>query len=134
LAALRIDADGNAAGVRLAGFPHQRRIAYCHRTEDHARDTLREPGFDRRHVANATTELSRDVDAREDALHRSRIRRLPREGTIEIDDMQIAEALLLERARLRAGVVVEDGRRAHLAVLEADALAVLEVDRREQDH
>ena len=51
-----------------------------------------------------------------------------REGAVEIDDMQPLEALLLEGPRLRGGVVVVDGRLLHVAELQADALAVLEVD------
>ncbi len=36
-------------------------------------------------------------------------------------------------ARLRRRIVVEDGRLAHLAELQAHAFAVLEIDRGEED-
>ena len=48
--------------------------------------------------------------------------------------MQVWEALVLERARLRRRVVVEHGRGVHLAELEAHALAVFEVDGGKEDH
>ena len=48
--------------------------------------------------------------------------------------MQPFEALLLEGLRLRGRIGVVDGRRGHVAELQAHALAVLEVDGGEQDH
>ncbi len=48
--------------------------------------------------------------------------------------MQPLEALRLEGGGLRGRIVVEHGRLVHVALLQADALAVLEVDCREQDH
>ena len=52
------------------------------------------------------------------------------EGAVQVDDVQVREALLLEGARLGGRIVIEDGRRAHVAELQADALAVLQVDGR----
>ena len=48
--------------------------------------------------------------------------------------MQPLEAGLGETSRLRRRVGVEDGRPRHVAPLEADALAVLQVDGGEEDH
>ncbi len=56
---------------------------------------------------------------------RVRVDRLPGEGAVEIDDMQILEPLFGERARLRGRVGVEDGRLRHVAAQEAHAFAVL---------
>ena len=55
---------------------------------------------------------------------------LPDERAVEIDDMQILEALRLERARLRRRIAVEHGRVRHVALVEPHAGAVLEVDGR----
>ena len=70
----------------------------------------------------------------DDALDRGGIDRLARERAVEIDDMEILEALRLERARLRRRIAVEHGRARHVALLEPHAGAVLEVDGGEQDH
>jgi len=48
--------------------------------------------------------------------------------------MEMAEALGLEGQRLLGRVTVEHGRARHVALLQADAIAVLEVDGGEQDH
>ena len=62
-----------------------------------------------------------------------RIDRAAREGAVEIDHMQIFEALRLERLRLRGRVAVEHGGARHVALLQAHADAVLEVDGGKQD-
>ena len=56
------------------------------------------------------------------------------EGAVEVDHVQPGEALLLERLRLRGRILVVDGRRRHVAQLQPDALAVLQVDGGEEDH
>ena len=48
--------------------------------------------------------------------------------------MQVREALGREQARLGRRIVVEDGRLGHLAALEADTAAVLQIDGGIQDH
>ena len=64
----------------------------------------------------------------------ARVHRPAGEGAVEIDDVQPFEALRLEGVRLRGGIVVEHGRLRHVALAEPHAVAVLEVDGREQDH
>ena len=58
---------------------------------------------------------------------------LPAKAPFRVDDVEVGEALRLEGARLRGRVVVEHGRAAHLAVLQAHALAVFQVDGGKQD-
>src|SRR5690606_24700750 len=70
----------------------------------------------------------------ENALDRSRVNRLAREGAVEIDNVQIRKTLPLERLSLRGGIVVEHGCLRHVALAQAHALAVLQVDRGKQDH
>src|ERR1700730_18476710 len=48
--------------------------------------------------------------------------------------MQIFEPLRGKRLRLRQGIEAEHGRPRHVALLEADALAVLQVDGGKQNH
>ena len=73
-------------------------------------------------------------DGFENALHGGHVHRLAGEGAVEIDDMQMAEALRLERVRLLGGIAVEHGRARHVALLQAHREAVLEVDGGEEDH
>ena len=110
------------------------RIAHRGRADDDARDALVEPGLDGLEIANAAAELHRHGDGLQHRLDRLRIHRLAGEGAVEIDDMQIFEPLLGEGARLRRGIDVEHGRARHVALLEAHALAVLEVDGGKEDH
>ena len=53
---------------------------------------------------------------------------------VEIDDVEIFEPLLRKGSRLRGGVEVEHGRACHVALFEAHALAVLQVDGGKEDH
>ena len=72
--------------------------------------------------------------AAENRLDRPRVHRAAREGAVEIDDMQIFEPLALEEAGLRCGILVEDRGPRHVALLEAHALALLQINRRKQNH
>ena len=85
-------------------------------------------------VADAAAELHRDVDRGEDRLDRRAVLRAAGEGAVEIDHMQPLEAGVGEGAGLGGRVGAEHGGARHLAALEAHALAVLQVDGREQDH
>ena len=70
----------------------------------------------------------------EDVLDRGAVDTLTGKGTVEVDDVQIFEALVLEALGLGGGIVVEDRGLVHVAQLQAHALTVLEVDGREKDH
>ena len=72
-------------------------------------------------------------DRLQDAVDRRRVDRLAGEGAVEIDDVQILEALALEGMRLRRRIAMKHGRARHVALLEAHAPAVLQVDRGKQD-
>ena len=63
-----------------------------------------------------------------------RIHRLAGKGTVEIDDVQIFEPLFGEGPRLVSGIEVEHGRACHVALFEAHALAVFQVNGGKQDH
>ena len=97
LAVARIEPDRDAARIGARRLLDQRRIAHRRGADDDARDALAEPALDRGAVANAAAELHRDFHRREDALDRRGIHRLAGEGAVEIDDVQIFEALLREQ-------------------------------------
>ena len=48
--------------------------------------------------------------------------------------MKILETLLFERARLRRWIAVEYGRTRHIALLEPDGEAFLEINSGKKDH
>src|SRR5690606_31370612 len=62
------------------------------------------------------------------------VHRLAGKGAVEIDEMQPRKAHTREGARLRRRILVEDGRAIHVALLEADGFAVLQIDRGEKNH
>ena len=95
---------------------------------------LAEPALDRGTVANAAAELHRNFHRREDALDRRGIHRLAGERAVEIDDVQIFEALLCEQRGLRRRIAIEHGGARHVALLQAHGFAIFQVDGREQDH
>ena len=134
LAATRVDADGDGAGKRAAGVAHQLRIFHCGGAENDPADAALEPALDRGRVANAAAELHGDRHRPQNRLDRGTVGGLSRDGAVEIDHVKPTEALALERARLRRGIVVEDGRGAHVSLEEAHALAALEIDRGVDDH
>ena len=134
LAVAGVEADRDAAGEFLRGALHQFRIAHRGGADDDARDALVEPGFDGLEIANAAAELHRHRDRLQHRLDGLRIHRLAGKGAVEIDDVQIFEALLGEGPRLRGGIEVEHGRARHVALFEAHALAVLEVDGGKENH
>ena len=74
------------------------------------------------------------ADGLEDALDRRDVHRLAGEGAVEIDHVQMLEALRLEGMRLRRRIAMEHGRARHVALLQPHGEAFLQVDGGEQDH
>ena len=97
---------------RPGGFLDQNRIAHRGRADDDARNTLAEPGFDRFQFPNAAAELNRQGNGFQDPLNRIRIHGLTGERAVEIDHMQILEALCGECARLLRGIKLKTVARA----------------------
>ena len=85
-------------------------------------------------IADAAAKLHRNSHRREDALDRRRIHRLAGKGAVEIDDVQIFEALRREGARLLRRIAMKHGRARHVALFEAHGFAVLQIDGRKEDH
>ena len=134
LAVARVEADRDAAGKFPRGALHQLGIAHRRGADDDARDALGEPGLDGREVADAAAELHRHGDRLEHRLDRQRVDRLAGKGAVEIDHMQIFETLRGKSSRLRRRIEIEHGGARHVALLEAHALAVLQVDGGKEDH
>ena len=132
-----VDGDGDAPRVAPAGLGHQGRVVKGHGAEDDPADAGHQPALDRRQVADAAAQLdahTEPVDCRQDGAHRVRVQRPAGNGAVQVDDVQPAAPLRREGARLAGRVVAEHGDARHVAALEAHALAVLDVDGREEDH
>ena len=95
---------------------------------------LASQAFDRLQIADAAAELHRHGDRLQHRLDRLRVHRLAGKGAVEIDHVQIFEALRGEGSRLRRRIEVEHGRARHVALFEAHALAVLQIDGGKEDH
>ena len=130
----RIDADGDLARKAPRRLAHEAGVADRRGPDDGAGDPLREPGLEGPHVADPAAELHGQANRGQDRVDRRRVHRRPGESAIQIDDMEMAEALAFERRGLGGGIVVEDGGLRHVAELEADALPGLQVDCGIEDH
>ncbi len=62
------------------------------------------------------------------------IHRLAGKRAVEIDDMEIFEALRGEACSLRRRIEIEHGGARHVALLQAHALAVLQINRWKENH
>ena len=130
LTVARIETDRDLARKFLRRLFHQFRIAHRGGTDDDAVDALLQPALDGRHVADAATKLHALSDRFENALDRRDVHRLASKGAVEIDDMQMLEALHLECRRLLRRIAMKHGGARHVALLQADGKAFLEIDGR----
>ena len=87
-------------------------------------------------VADAAAELNRNraIDAFEDRLDAGFVFRLARGGAVEVNHMQATRALLDPLRSHRARIVRKNGGIVHVALLQAHTLAVLEINRRDDQH
>ncbi len=85
-------------------------------------------------VADAAAELHRHRDRLQHRLDRLGVHRLAGERAVEIDHVQIFEALRGEGSRLRRRIEIEHGGARHVALLQAHALAVLQINRWKENH
>ena len=103
------------------------------------RDHLRRTGGDvsprRLDAANATADLDGHLAGRvDDGLDKPPVHRFPREGPVEVYDVQAACAELAPVLGHRRRVVGIDRGGRHDALLQLHAATVLEVDGRDQEH
>jgi len=113
---------------------HKLGVAHRRGADDDARNAFRQPGLDGLQIADAAAELHRHGDRLEHRLDGMRVHRLAGKGAVKIDHVQVFEHLRSKTARLRRRIEIEHGRARHVALFEAHALAVLQVDGGKQDH
>ena len=133
-AVARVDADGHVTRKRLGGFTDQIGVFHGDGAKDHTLQPLGQPHFDRGHVADAAAQLGGHLGRAQDILNRLGVHRLAREGPVQVHKVQPLTPRIHKRLRLRGGVVVEHGRLIHLALVQADTLAILQIDSGIEDH
>ncbi len=131
LAVARVEPDDDVAGKRGAGVVQEPGVLDGGGADDHVGDAVVEVALDRLEVADAAAQLDRDLlaDHADDLADRELVLRHAGDGAVEVDDVQPLGALLEPVLRHRGGILGEHGGRVHLALLQADAMAVLDVDR-----
>ena len=130
LAFARVEADHDVAGKRGAGVVQEARVLHGRGADDDVGDAVVEIALDGVEVADAAAELHGDLlaDHAHDLADRELVARLAGDGAVEVDEVQPLRALLEPVLRHRRGVLGEHGGRVHVALLQANAVAVLDVD------
>ena len=85
-------------------------------------------------AADAAAELDGDVDVLDDVAHGAGVGGHAFDRAIQIDDVQPFETMLGPGFGLGDGVAVVNRVLVHVALIEADAFAVFEVDGWKNDH
>ena len=132
-AVLRIDRDDDAAGKVARRAADEVGVLQRGGADNDARDASVEPALDTGAGADAAAELDVAGEGGDDPAHCLAVAAFPCEGTVEVDDVEVARAGPSERQRLCGGVVAIDGGAVHVALGEADDLTGLEVDGGEDD-
>ena len=104
--------------------------------DDHVAQTAVQTGFDGVEIANAAAQLDGDfiADFSQDGLDRRRVFRFAGKGPVQVDQMQAAGALGKPVTSLFSRAFGKNSGLFHQALLQTDALAVLQVNRRNNQH
>ena len=123
-------------GTAARGLADEAGVAHRRRADDDARRRpCRASPRCVAHVADAAAELHRHLTAFEDRARRRRaLTGLPANAPLRSTRCSHSKPARSNARACAAGIVVEHGRVRHVAVHQAHAFAVLEVDRGKQDH
>ena len=111
-------------------------VLHCCRTNDDVGQAIIKATFDGIQIADAATQLHRNLvaDFLEDGLDRGFILRLAGKGAIEIHEMQTPRALGDPVPGHRRRILGKNRGVFHGALLQADAVTILEINRGYQQH
>ena len=126
LAVLGIQADDDVAAKGTAGVLQKTRVLDRSRADDHVAQPAVYVFLDGVQIADAATELHRNVvaDGTQDGLDRRRVLRLAGKGAVQVHQVQAPGALLHPFQCHRRRVLPEGGRLVHVTLLESYAVAV----------
>ena len=118
-------------GKGVAGVVQEARILDRGRADDHVGDAVVEVALDRVEIANAAPQLHRYLlaDHADDLADDELVLRHAGDGAVEIYDVQALGALLEPVLRHRRRILREHRGRVHFALLQANAMTVLDIDR-----
>ena len=118
-------------GKRIARVVQEAGVLHRGGADDHVGDAVVEIALDRVEIADAAAQLHRDLlaDHADDLADRELVLRHAGDRAVEVDEVQPLRAVLEPVLRHRRRVLGEHRRRMHLALLQAHAVAVLDVDR-----
>ena len=136
LAVLGIETHDDVAAKGAAGVLEEPRVLHSGRADDDVADACVQVAFDRVQITDATAELDGYLVAHlpQDRLDGALVHRLAGKGTVQIHQVQTPCTGVQPAPRHGRGVVAEGGGDAHVSLLKADALAVLQIDGRDQQH
>ena len=136
LAVARVEADDDVPGKRRARIVQEPGVLDGGGADDHVRDAVVEIALDRVEVADAAAQLHRNLlaDHADDLADRELVLRHARDRPVQVDQMEPLGTLLEPVLRHRRGILGKDGRRMHLALPQAHAMSVLDVDRGDDLH
>ena len=136
LAVAGVEADDDVPRKRRAGVVQEAGILHRRGADDHVADAVVEVALDGVEVADAAAQLHRDLlaDHADDFADRELVLRLAGHGAVQVDQVQPLRAQLQPVLRHCRRVLGEHGDRLHVALLQAHAMAVLDVDGRNDLH
>ena len=124
------------AAKSAAGIAQKARIFDSRCTNDDVTQATVDVLLDGVEVANTAAQLNGNVVAHffEDGLDGRKVLRFASKGTIQIDQMQTTCAFFEPGSGHGSGVLTESGGLVHVALFEANAVAVFEINRGYQNH
>ena len=135
-AVLGVEAHDDVAAECAASVLEEARVLDRSGADDHVAQAAVDVFFDGVEVPDTATELHRNVvtDRLEDGADGRVVLRLARKRTVQIHQMQAACALRDPFEGHRGGVFAEGGGLVHVALFEANAVAVFQVNCRNEKH
>mmetsp|Transcript_6310 Transcript_6310/g.25573 ORF Transcript_6310/g.25573 Transcript_6310/m.25573 type:complete len:366 (-) Transcript_6310:1389-2486(-) len=136
LAVLGVQADDDVAAEGAAGVLQEAGVLDRGGADDHVAQAVVQVALDGVEVTDAAAELDRDLvaDLLDDGLDGWLVHRLAGEGAVQVHQMQAARPCIEPAPGHGGGILAEGGRVVHVALLEADAATVFEVDGGDQQH
>ena len=96
--ALVVGAHDDAAGEFARRVPDKFRIGQGRGPQDHAGDARGQPAFNSSQVANAAAQLNLERRRGEYRFNHGSVHGSPREGAVQVDDMEPLKALSMSRS------------------------------------
>jgi hypothetical protein len=130
LAFLGVEADDDLAGKGIAGLVQEAGVLDRRGAEDNEADAVVEITLDGRQVADAATQLHRNLGAHllDDGANGFLVHRLAGKGAVEVHQVQAAPALFDPVPGHFGRVFGKDRGRIHLALFQAHAMAVFQIN------